>query len=270
MSHAVDKFNMKSFLVYYLLFISLAATADVNKKVDSILMTLEFDSFVQGVEKVKQLKSIEKLDEIEYELKRFQSHLGIWSFFDEERYLTELKYTLKKGFKEEDLASIEDLLTNPFIVKTIKKLSVNRDVFTFIHNVRESDVRIYNVDKDRLKMLEDLYGLIGLQIQHEYIQNVLKNYVESGNDSIREFSMVTKKNILISPVLMERRLKRSKEFLLEYIAVDLSGIQAYELKELKRRLEQKPVHSRFFNFIMNFHFTYMKAFYEKLGKNKDS
>ena len=69
-----------------------------NKHIEDLLDTLEVNKFVAGVTKLKKYKSLERIDEVDYELRRYFRHIKLWYYFDEENYKDQLKEKIADNF----------------------------------------------------------------------------------------------------------------------------------------------------------------------------
>ena len=247
---------------FFLSSLAIAQEKPPSKIIQIMMNNLEIDYFVSGIEKLKRYQSIEEIDEFDYRLKPFQKHANLWTVFDEENYQAKFIHHLQESFTSKDLYKINDeFLNKPFLVKILKRLSINRDIFTFLRNLSETNSKITNIDEKKLVIIDKIYQIHNYTVQLEQLNTLLKEFINK-EVNLKSNSSASGDQINISLVLLEERLKNSEMFLKHYLVYELQGLKIREINEYIRIINKDPIYKVFATFIINYHFDHLRSFFE--------
>ncbi len=254
---------MKKMSLFCLIwFVANIASASPDAQVDRIYDLVGVKKFIFSLKRIKEFKSVEEIDELDYELKKYYKQVYLWRKFDEVQFEKELRSKIIQNFTAQELSELEALFTKPFPAKVVRAIVIGRDVFGYSQELIDSKYITVSLPESRKLLMNNFYLLHGMEIQKEKAIEVLQSYAESKVSYITLYNKVTHEKFFTNPVILGERSKNTKDFVLNYLAKDLSSFRHYELREYMRVMKSSKTAQRFLQLYANYHFLYLINFIE--------
>lgn len=239
---------------------------ELQSPVDLLLDEVEFSNFVSGISKVKKYKSVEDIGTVEYRLKKYYKYTSFWKQFDEWDYSEKLKDKLTSTFTNKEILEILKKVSSPFLSKMIKSLSTERNYFEIYASALSPHFRQGRISKNNKKILQSLYGVLGLKIQADILSETISEIIKS---KVLKVPLVSsdlkgKKYILVETRHLQKIVTEMGPFTLGFLAEDLSFYSKNEIREFLRQTNSPLIH-KFLQFYVNYHFIYFTNYIKGLS-----
>lgn len=240
---------------------------DKRALINETLSLIEVQSFLKSLEKIKSYKSVSHIKEMDYQMKKYYSNIKEWYFFDEKSYKENLISKINVSMSKDALSKVLKTAKNPFYVKVLKSLSIDRDIFNFHEQLLNEKYVNVVIPDSRLKLLNSLYDFLAYEIQKNNIDQRLNFLSESKALIVKILKAGKTDDVFLNPDMVSSRLNNSKSFILQFMANDLKGFKHYELREFMRLIKDDDV-LQFTQLILNYHFLYVTKYVRSVETDK--
>jgi hypothetical protein len=261
------KLQILLILLFNLICTSAFSKSKKSQKLDDLYETIELTNFLINIKKIKSYKTLSHIDKLDYELKRYYKNLKSWSFFDVDDFKKGLDSKLSRSFSLKDLDLLAKKFKNPFLVKFLNSMTLNRDLFHFHQEVLNEKYKISSLPKSRVTLLKSLYNIHGLEIHNDNLLQRLGALHKSKTLLIRVLANNEKSDVFLDPAMIETRLKNTKEFILDSMARDIASYRHYEIREYVRVMQDKSI-QKFLQLYTNYHFLYVTKYVRTIETDK--
>lgn len=242
-------------------------SADIGKEINTLFETIGVKKFKDSIQKIHLYKSIEEIGELDYELKEYYKNLKLWYYFDEIGFVSGLKGKLRRALTKKEIISLQSIFSKPFILKVLTASVLKRDLFDFHTNALITDFKFSKLVKSRYDLIKNIYILHGMEIQNESLKEKLKYYVESGLTSVAFINKNNGEKLFVEPYILKNRYENTEDFIINYLAMELSTFRHYELREYIRKMKGKTV-QKFLQIYANYHYLYITKYLSKVQQDK--
>ena len=248
--------------------VSIATEKKMETSLNKLLTFIGVQSFSQNVAKLKIIKSIDKVESIDYELKHFFSHIKPWYYFDNEDFVKSLREKLKSTFNEVELKYLVEKFKDPFLIKVLNHSILYRDVFSLNQDIYREEYKLPQLPKSRYTLVQNVYVLHGMEIQKEYLSNKIQNTIKSGKTLMKILKDGKEQEFFVDSTMIEKRRGNLRDFLIKDLSKDLKAFRHYELREYLRVLKGDKLAQKFVLLYANFHFIYLSKYINKVETDK--
>ena len=261
---------MKRFITFSAIFISLPLFGETLIGGQSLLniQKFGFSEFFQSVDKVKKIKDISYVDEVDFHLKPYFKHKQLWTNFDSKEYKNLWQDKFETAFSISEQKRINQTLQNPFYKKVFQQIAFSVDFFEFYNRMKL--IKDYNgsADLDFRDQCKQLSQVLYLDIFKDYVKPLLDLYQTKRGEAL-SYDLMTSYAVLISWNIIETRKKELPVFLQKFYATSWKNLSTTELREFTRLLKSDELFKRFSILFVNYHYLYMLQFVDGIYQNLD-